>query len=94
MSSRTSREIRRSSNRSARVAERSLLAGLQPVLIPSRENDPVERIRFGDEQLLSVPGHGAALKIANDNIYMAIALRNGGSGLAVIHDPRHQDEAH
>ena len=30
----------RSANRSARVAERSLLAGLRPVLIPSREDDP------------------------------------------------------
>ena len=53
----------RSANRSARVAELSLLAGLRPVLIPSREDDPAERVRFGDGQTL-VPGHGAALEAA------------------------------
>lgn len=75
----------RSANRSARVAERSLLAGLRPVLIPSREDDPVELVAFGDGQRLTVSGHGAAVEVANDNIYMAMALRNGGSGVAVIH---------
>lgn len=75
----------RSANRSARVAELSLLAGMRPVLIPSREDDPTERIGFGDGVVVTVPGHGAALTIAGDNIYMAMALRNGGSGLAVIH---------
>jgi hypothetical protein len=75
----------RSANRSARVAERSLLVGLRPVLTPSREQDPVERIRFGDEQILNVPGHGGAIEEHRGNIYMAIALRNGGTGLAVIH---------
>jgi hypothetical protein len=80
----------KSANRSARVAERSLLAGLRPVLIPSREDDPVEHVRFGDAQLLTVPGHGGALELANENIYLAIALRNGGSGLAVIHGWRTQ----
>ncbi len=75
----------RSANRSARVAERSLMAGLRPVLIPSREEDPVERIRFGDQQLVTVPGHGAAVVFTEDVIYLAVALRNGGSGLAVLH---------
>ncbi len=75
----------RSANRSARVAERSLMAGLRPVLIPSREEDPVERIRFGDGQLVTVPGHGAAVVFSPDVIYLAVALRNGGSGLAVLH---------
>ncbi len=36
----------KSANRSARVAERSLLAGLRPVLIPSKDKDPPERVRF------------------------------------------------
>ena len=38
----------RSANRSTRLAERSLLAGLRPMLIPSREDDPAQRVRFGD----------------------------------------------
>jgi hypothetical protein len=75
----------RSSNRSARVAERSLLVGLRPVLIPSREEDPVERVRFGDEQVVIVPGHGAAIEVGSQAVYLAVALRNGGSGLAVLH---------
>jgi hypothetical protein len=74
-----------SANRSARVAEQSLLSGVRPVLIPSRESDPLERVRFGDGQIVNVPGHGAALEFANDVIYLALALRNGGSGLGVIH---------
>ncbi|TMK38601.1 MAG: hypothetical protein E6G56_14075 [Actinobacteria bacterium] len=75
----------RSANRSARLAELSLLTGLRPVLIPSRADDPVERIRFVDGQVLEVPGHGASFEVANGNIYLAIGLRNGGAGLAVIH---------
>jgi hypothetical protein len=75
----------KSGSRSARIAERSLLAGLRPLLIPSREDDPVEYVRFGDGQVLNVPGHGGAVLLSDESIYMAIALRNGGSGLAVLH---------
>jgi hypothetical protein len=74
-----------SANRSARVAELSLLAGVRPVLIPSRESDPVEHVRFGDGQIVNVPGHGAAVTFKNDVVYLALALRNGGSGLGVLH---------
>ena len=75
----------RSANRSARVAERSFMIGMRPVLIPSREDDLLERIRFGDGQIVQVPGHGGAAEVHSDNIFMAVGLRNGGNGLAVIH---------
>jgi hypothetical protein len=76
----------KSANRAARVAERSLLAGLRPVLIPSREDDAAEWVRFGDAHSFTIPGHGAGIEVPeNENIYMGLALRNGGSGLAVIH---------
>ncbi len=75
----------KSANRSARVAERTLMVGLRPVLIPSREDDLLERIRFGDGQIVQVPGHGGAAEIHDGNIFMALGLRNGGNGLAVIH---------
>ena len=75
----------RSANRTARVAERSLLEGVRPVLIPSRDGDPVEQVRFGDGMSLTVAGHGAAVRIADGVPYLAVALRNGGSGLGVIH---------
>jgi hypothetical protein len=80
----------KSANRAARAAERSLLAGLRPLLVTSRDDDAEEQVRFGDGQIVVVPGHGAALDAAGDNIYMAIALRNGGAGLAVIHGWRVQ----
>jgi hypothetical protein len=75
----------KSANRSARVAERSLLVGMRPVLIPSREGDPLERIRFGDGQIVQVPGHGGAAEVHNGMVFLALGLRNGGNGLAVIH---------
>lgn len=75
----------RSANRSARLAELSLLTGLRPVVIPSREEDPTQRVGFGDRVLVTVPGHGAAVEQHDENLYMAIALRNGGQGLAVLH---------
>ncbi len=76
-----------SANRSARVAELSLLAGVRPVLIPSRETDPDEHVRFGDGQIVAVPGHGAAVEFVEQAnvVYLALALRNGGSGLGVLH---------
>ncbi len=75
----------RSANRSARVAEQSLMVGMRPVLIPSREDDPIERIRFGDGQVVVVPGHGGTAEAHNRIVFLAVALRNGGNGLAVIH---------
>ena len=75
----------RSANRSARVAERSLMAGLRPVLTPSREDDPAELVRFGDQQILRLRGHGGAIAVGRDAVYLALSVRNGGAGLAVIH---------
>ena len=75
----------RSANRAARAAEKSLLVGARPVLIHSREDDPAVRVGFGDGVVLSVPGHGAAVECREGRIYMAIALRNGGTGMAVLH---------
>ena len=74
----------RSANRSARIAEKSMLIGTRPVLIPSREEDPVERLRFGDGTFLNIAGHGAAAEEHDGRIHMGIGLRNGGAGLAVI----------
>jgi hypothetical protein len=75
----------RSSNHSARVAERALLVAQRPILIPSNVTDPDENVRFGDGYVIQVPGHGGHVQIAEDRLYMAMTLRNGGSGLAVIH---------
>lgn len=75
----------RSANRAARVAEVSLLANIRPVLIPSREDDSTERLMFGEGHRLTLQGHGAVVEHTDGNIYMALGLRNAGSGLGVLH---------
>jgi hypothetical protein len=75
----------RSGNRTARAAERSLLVGLRPVLMPSRFEDPGEKISFVDGHWIKLGGGHGALEFVDDAIYMGIALRNVGSGLAVLH---------
>lgn len=75
----------RSANRAARVAERSLLASLRPLLMPSRLDDPPQKVGFSDDKWFLVPGGGAAVEDGGDAIYFAIAVRNVGSGIAVLH---------
>ena len=81
----------RSANRSARIAERaaraaerSLLAGQRPLLVSSRLEDPEQELQFTEGKLLTVPGGEAALEVRDDAIYMAISVRNVGTGLAVL----------
>ena len=75
----------RSAQEAARLNERSLMAGLRPVLTPSREDDPTERIMFGGGHWITLAGHSAVLEEADGHLYMAMSLRNVGQGLAVIH---------
>ena len=126
----------RSANRAARAAERSLLAGMRPLLMPSRLQDAEQKILFGDGKWVHVPGGGAAAEVAaagevgdlaprgrsgpgsagpgsdsaddggledggledgglhdgglhdgglEDAVYLAISLRNAGTGIAVVH---------
>jgi hypothetical protein len=82
----------RSSNRSARVAERALLVGLRPVLAPSRFDDPVQKIGFVDGKWLLAPGGGGAAEAADDAVYLAMAIRNVGAGMAVLHGWRFYPE--
>jgi hypothetical protein len=75
----------RSANRAARAAERSLLAGLRPLLMPSRLDDPPQKVGFQDEKWFHIPGGGAVAEATDDALYLAIALRNAGAGVAVLH---------
>jgi hypothetical protein len=75
----------RSANRAARAAERSLLAGLRPVLVPSREDDRPERVMFGDQIWLTIAGHSCVIEKHNGGLYMAMGIRNAGAGVAVLH---------
>lgn len=75
----------RSANRAARSAERSVLEGLRPLLLPSRWQDPVQKVRFVDERWVRVEGSRGALETTSEAVYLVMSLRNVGHGLAVLH---------
>jgi hypothetical protein len=75
----------RSANRSSRLTERSLLAGLRPVLAPTRFGDPPEKIGFADGHWVKAEGGRGVAEFTDNVIYLAIAVRNVGNGLAVLH---------
>lgn len=83
----------RSSSRAARIAERSLLAGLRPFLAPSRPEDPGEHVQFADGRVLEARAGRALVCHDGDVIYLAIPLRNFGTGFAVLRAYRIEAES-
>jgi hypothetical protein len=75
----------RSANRAARVAEQSLLAGQRPLLVPSRNEDPGVKVGFQDDVWFLVPGGQGIAQATDDADYFVIAVRNVGTGIAVLH---------
>jgi hypothetical protein len=75
----------RSANRAARAAERSLLAGLRPVLMPSRLQDLPQKVSFFDQHWVTVEGGHAAFEVGDDVVYLVMSVRNAGAGMAVLH---------
>jgi len=75
----------RSANRAARVAEDSLLAGTQPLLMPSRSDDPPLKVGFADNHFVTTPSGGGTAEVTDDAIYLTMSVRNVGSGIAVLH---------
>lgn len=75
----------RSANRSAQTAERTLQASLRPFLIHARIEDPDEKIMWGDEHWAHVGAGKSVVEAVGEAIYLAMPLRNAGSGLAVLH---------
>ena len=73
----------RSSNRSARIAEAAFQVNLRPVLVTSRLDDPVQKIRWVDDHWIRLEGGQASVELVDGSIYLAISLRNVGPGLAV-----------
>jgi hypothetical protein len=73
----------RSSNRSARIAEAALQEQRRPVLAPSRLEDPTQKIMFLEGNWVSAAGGRAAVEHVDGLVYLAISLRNVGSGIAV-----------
>jgi hypothetical protein len=75
----------RSANMSARSAERALLEGIRPVLLATRAQDPPEKIGFADDHWVVVPGGRGSVEVTDGVVYLTVALRNVGNGLAVLH---------
>lgn len=84
----------RSANRAARTAERALLVGLRPVLMPSRLEDPPEKMMWGDGRWATVHGGRGFVEEADGNIYLAMSLRNVGAGIAVLQGWHTDDGTH
>ena len=74
----------RAARAATRTTERALLAGIRPLLTSARLDDPFEKVGFADNHWVKVPGGRAAAEATNDAVYLAIALRNAGTGLAVL----------
>jgi hypothetical protein len=83
----------RSANRSARVAEESLLAGIRPLLMPSRQEDSPVKVGFADNHFVMTPGGGGTAEVTDNAIYLTMSLRNVGSGIAVLHGWRIEQSA-
>jgi hypothetical protein len=75
----------RSANRAARVAEASLLAGIRPLLLPSRPDDSAVKVGFIDNHFVLTPGGGGTAEVTDDAIYLTMSVRNAGNGIAVLH---------
>jgi len=73
----------RSSTRSARIAEAALQEQRRPLLAPSRMEDPQQKIMFMEGHWVVAPGGRAAVECVDDMVYLALSLRNIGSGIAV-----------
>jgi hypothetical protein len=75
----------RSANQAARTAERALQVGLRPLLVPSRLEDPMLKVMWVDGHHARLEGGRATVEVVDGVIYLAMSLRNVGSGMAVLH---------
>lgn len=75
----------RSANRAARVAEQSLLAAQRPLLVTARADDPPQKVGFQDDVWFQVAGAEAVVRTTDEVVYLAFAVRNLGTGIALLH---------
>jgi hypothetical protein len=74
----------RSSNRSARIAEQALQEQRRPVLVNARLDDPVQKMMFVEGHWIRAEGSEAVVDEEDGMIFLALTLRNVGSGIAVL----------
>src|SRR5580698_10381531 len=73
----------RSANRTARIAEVALQEQRRPLLAPSRLEDPKQKIMFMERHWVSAAGGRGVVEHDDGVVYLALSLRNVGSGIAV-----------
>ena len=74
----------RSSNRSARIAEQALQEQRRPVLVNARLEDPAQKVMFLDGHWLRAEGSQAVINEDGGVVYLGLAVRNVGAGIAVL----------
>jgi hypothetical protein len=74
----------RSANRSARIAEQALQEQRRPVLVHARLDDPMQKVMFADGHWIRVEGSQAVMDEDDGVLYLGLALRNVGAGIAVL----------
>lgn len=89
---RSSNRSARSAERSARIAERTLLAGLRPLLVVARPSDPAQQVQFADGRVIEMTSGEAVFSPHAEVIYLALPLRNVGSGIAHLQGYRLEPE--
>ena len=75
----------RSSNRSARIAEESLMTAMRSLLVPSHFDDPVYKVLWHDRHVAKIGGGRAIFEEEGGVLYLAMGLRNLGTGIALLH---------
>ena len=75
----------RSANRAARISEQALKVGLRPVLFNARPQDPPQKVGYVDNHWLVLRDGLGAAQESQENLYVALPLRNVASGMAVLH---------
>jgi hypothetical protein len=72
----------------------AVVGGVTPGAHTSRWQDPGEKIGFMDDHWVKVTGGHGLAEVTDEAIHLAIALRNVGSGLAVLHGWSFYPERH
>jgi hypothetical protein len=62
------------------------------MLMPSRLQDSTQKVGYADSHWLSLPGGCGIAEASDDAVWLAISVRNVGTGIAVMHGWRFQPE--
>jgi hypothetical protein len=74
----------RAAKRSAELTELALQEQLRPVLVQSSLDDPVQKIMFVDDHWVRVGGGQAMIEEEDGVVYLALSVRNVGTGIGVL----------